>query len=57
MVGKLAAREEAGLLLVPAVDDISTVDEITMHPAEFGKLTDRTTLWKSQKRVGDMDKI
>ena len=28
----------------PAVDDLSTVDELTVHPAEFGKLAARHNL-------------
>ncbi len=32
--------------------DAFTVDELTVNPAEFGNLANRTILWKSQKRVG-----
>ncbi len=31
--------------------DASTVDELAVHPAEFGKLSADITLWKSQTRV------
>ena len=31
--------------------DDSTVDELAVHPAEFGKLSAAITLWKSQTRV------
>ena len=35
-----------------AGDVMSKVDELSMNPAEFGNLANRTALWKSQKLVG-----
>ena len=56
--GKLPAMEDDWLLLSdPVVDATSTVDDLAVHPAEFGNHAKSTTLWKSQKWVGDMDKI
>ena len=44
----------AGLLLGRSCRSTTlfTVDELASHPAEFWNLANRTTLWKSQKRVG-----
>ncbi len=37
---------------MPTVDVNSTVDELSMYPAEVESLAAGTSLWKSQKPVG-----
>ncbi len=53
-MGFVIATVDARFLASPILQeyDAFTVAEIAMHPAEFGNLANRITLWKSQKPVG-----